>query len=318
MPFLKNLFVYGAAISICLRVQGDNPDSTQVSELKSKALSLEKAFQGKRIDLGYPANPQQVGKTKVLEISDVDYEENTLELRSDNYWVLFLERNGKFLGLSDHYVMSKQFDKGAPEFTTKNKPNWPPEKAVSVAKPFFDAFLNDKNFFFAAPTAMYTHTMPDKEGVWEVEWTRTDSKGHLFDQNEYVAVWISESNGPYGLTVRLAANYTEPSGEQLKPADLQGKAREVAKRTLSWGPVKAMLDPGHLDPNAFMIQLRIVKPNHLLDHQEINTHADLNARLAWIFWFAWRLDNDPKQIQSVSVWIDAYTGEVLGGDAAMN
>jgi hypothetical protein len=99
---------------------------------------------------------------------------------------------------------------------------------------------------------------------------------------------------------------------------VQDKALTMAQKTLEWGPVKGMLDPGHLDPKPIRAYLQVVRPNHLLDHKEVNTHADLNARLAWVFWYAWRLDNNPKQIQSVSVWIDAYTGDILGGDAAMN
>ena len=316
MTIPRSLIFHIVILVFCLQAMG-NPPPVSVEELKSKAPAIIKAFRQKRIELGYPASVIQKDNNKAITSFKVVDEEDGVELRNDSYWVGFSKETGKFDGFLDNNISLKQLGKEAPTFSTRNKPKWPSEKAIDLAKPFFETFLNDKEFHFAAPGAKYEYTMPNKEGFWEAIWPRTDSKGHPFEYDEYVSVSISESYGPYALTVSLHAHYVEQPGEPLKQVDVQDKALEMAKKTLIWGPVKGMLDPGHLDPKPFIAQLKVVKPNHMLDHAEVDTHSDLNARLAWVFWYAWRLDNNPKKNQSVSVWIDAYTGEILGGDAGL-
>ena len=288
-------------------------------ELESKTKVFEKAYCEKCFGLGYQNRAEGSGRMNFYGTDNRQYQQEIIRVKDGNsYTLVFLKESGQLIEFSDENAYNKIFGKEAPKYEKPPLPQWSSEKAIALAKPFLVVFLGEAKVFLSAPQAKYGHPLGGRDGYWQVTWIRTDSKGRPFEYDETVEINISESAGPLGGYIKLAAIYHEPTGEPLKETEVQEKAWKMAQKTLNWGPVKGMLDPGHLDPKPIRSELRVVRPNHLLDHKEVNTRADLEARLAWIFWYAWRLDNNPKQIQSVAVWIDAYTGEILGGDAAMN
>jgi hypothetical protein len=259
----------------------------------------------------------------VIANDDLGYQERTFQVTDKKHCQMtFLQKDKTLVGFMDDGIFDRLYNPPhAPLYDIQDQPKWTADQAIAKGEKVLSALVDRTRFHFAHPSAKYIHTQNGGKyyvGQWEINWRRTDSKGHLFDALQGVDVYVAESEGPFQGGADLSAKYVEPSGEPLKAADVQDKAWKAAQAAVVWGPVKSVLEPeAHLEPKPFSAKLQIVMPNHMGQGDAISTHPDLNARLAWVFWYEWKFDNNPKQRQSVGVWIDAYTGKVLGGDVGM-
>ncbi|MDQ3622807.1 MAG: hypothetical protein M3463_10000 [Verrucomicrobiota bacterium] len=58
--------------------------------------------------------------------------------------------------------------------------------------------------------------------------------------------------------------------------------------------------------------LGIVRPNDFLRRDVISPIQDINARLAWVFWFRW---DGGGENRGIVIFVDAENGKCIAGDA---
>jgi len=206
--------------------------------------------------------------------------------------------------------------------------NWSSDYAVELAKKFAQACNGEslKNVG-AAKFEFYqergTYNKATKQAryrvpYWWVILPRVDQNGYEF-QMEHVSVKMLEKSGPYWFELQMPSRYELVKGEPLKQEDVMPAALDYAQTLTKRGPIAGMFTNGKINETPASAKLEIVKPNRLADLKELPTSKDidLNARLAWVIWFEWSNNNpsESRQKGGIAVWIDAHTGQPLGGDA---
>jgi hypothetical protein len=208
-------------------------------------------------------------------------------------------------------------------YKEKPQPTWPTEKAVSVAEGFVRALLGEFPKSLSLVKAEYywpTRNPPYYyEGEWFLEWARRDSEGHLF-AGDRVIVRIIEAQGPYLASIELVSNYEEKGLKPIAKETAIEKALPAAKEIMNCPAVGGWF-AGLSITGAPLAELRIVNPNHITHAKSLEEigHGDQKARLAWVVTYPVKYAGPPQSgpvptSGDVEVWIDAETGEFLGGD----
>jgi hypothetical protein len=212
----------------------------------------------------------------------------------------------------------------APLYDEKPKPGWTFEKAISIAQDFARVVLREVPEALRLDYARFIYNMERKKyhaGHWYIRLSRTDASGHEF-LRDAVVVMVNETQGPRSVSVHLSSNYTEPRTEPIAKVTAIQKARKPAGEIMNWSFNK-MTYLKHVfvgDPKA---ELKVVNPNHLTRYKSVEETIeawDRNARLAWVVSFKTKYNGPPDKDgpwlgeREVRVWIDAETGEFLGGD----
>jgi hypothetical protein len=101
---------------------------------------------------------------------------------------------------------------------------------------------------------------------------------------------------------------------------VEDKAREWAESTVSRSTVFRSLYGEVSLGGRTQAYLRIINPNPSfmtaanIEQTVDETVASGKARLAWVFWYAWTKNDGVPPRGVVAVYLDAFTGEYLGGD----
>jgi hypothetical protein len=161
---LKRLFIYVFGLVIGSGCLGNGLTPNQTDELKSKAKSFEAAYRAKCLELGYTAPVENTDDLKFYESDNDAYQEKSIRLLDDNYWLVFLEKSQHLIDFRNQKTSDLLFGQGAKTYATPTVPQWPAEKAVAMAKPFLPAFLGDRKVFLANPEPKYIHTILKNEG----------------------------------------------------------------------------------------------------------------------------------------------------------
>jgi hypothetical protein len=207
-----------------------------------------------------------------------------------------------------------------------DQPKWSNEQAITIATAFEKIFVDTKGTLLGSPRAEYDHTVfvPSKSGLksllgsWRIAWPRIDSKGHIF-YGDGITLQIQEGFAPIGVGISLSTPYVEEKEEPIKKADAIAKAREaLASKQVDHG-FESYADGDSLVENKVRsAELLIVLPPK--DIKVLDGPSTGIARLAWEIWFDPQHSKKPTRSifdDSFAVWIDAYTGKVIGGDAMM-
>ena len=202
-----------------------------------------------------------------------------------------------------------------------DKPTWTPQHAIEVATVFEKIFVDPKGALLGAPRAQYDHMFGNAAGGWQlgtwmVSWPRVDSHGHPF-YGDGVNIEIQEGFCPLGIGVNLATPFTEQKGAPLTAAVALGKAES----SVSWRQFKEKIFYNCVIADEYQ---KNVTGDYLLSQQLVVVIPHLSkpkeARLAWEIWFRPRHAKPPSGSwydEDFSVWIDAYTGDEIGGDAML-
>jgi hypothetical protein len=303
------------------------PDQTiDAAPFKTKAASIVDLIGKENEKLGFglalPFNPSAEVYT---DDDDVYYHVPTLVLNDarNGYRITFLQPTHQLIDFLNDRLSDELFESPpAKLYDQLPTPKWTPEHAIEIGEQFLPLIFDRKDVILGPPYAKYLHQFdhPPKhfDGFWEVGWNRVDEQGHRFTPFEDVWFDIDESRGVFSAQVHCPSEYQEQAGPVLKSDDVLAAAQKAAVQTTEWPLAAQWFQDGKVDPTPGKVTLGVVTPNHLLTSKEILLRHDHNARLAWIFWFAWHPNDDPKHGKPIAVWMDAHTGEYLGGDMGIS
>jgi len=323
---------YVAGIGLCLILSlpaghaSWEPDQTiDAAPFKTKAASIVDHIGKENEKLGFGAMPSFNPKAQVYtDDDDVYYHGPKLLLKDERngYTITFLQPTRQLIDFANTHISHELFESPpAKLYDQLPTPQWTPEHAIEISKQFLPLVFDRKDVTLGQPYAKYLHQFdhPPKHftGFWRVGWPRVDTQGRPFMPFEDVWFNISESRGVFYAQVHCPSSYQEKWGPVLKSDNVLAAAQKAAIQTTKWPLVAKWFQNGKVDSTPRSVALGVVTPNHLLTSKEMLLKHDHDARLAWIFWFAWHLNDDPKQIKPVVVWIDAHTAEYLGGDVGM-
>jgi hypothetical protein len=251
------------------------------------------------------------------------YAQVLLKDTRNGYSLIFLQPNQQLIDFTNDRVFDDLFDPTRGKvYDQLPTPQWTPGHAIEIAKHFLPLIFDRKDVILGKPSAKYLHQFdhPPKHfaGFWQVAWPRVDAQGRSFTPFEEVWFEINESRGVFYAQVHCPSTYQEQSGPILKSDDVLAAAQKAAVQTTEWPLAAQWFQNGKVDPKPGSVKLEVVTPNHLLTSNEILLKHDKQGRLAWVFWFVWHPNDDPKQGKPIAVWMDAHTGEYLGGDMGIS
>jgi hypothetical protein len=213
------------------------------------------------------------------------------------------------------------------EFDDILKQKWNSELAIKIATGFVECCLGkipdnvgQAKVEFHQTLGTYnkeTQKVRYRVPYWWISFPRVDKNGYEF-QMEYIDVEIYEDFGPTSIFVKMPSRYTLIDKKPLKQEQVVEKAVVYAYKLMKSKSVGGLFYGGKINEVPASAKLEIVKSNHLADLRDLpsSKDIDLNARLAWVFWFEWTKDDphDSRKNGGIAVWIDAHTGKPLGGD----
>lgn len=145
------------------------------------------------------------------------------------------------------------------------------------------------------------------DGEWLVSWRRKE--GNYKYWWDRITLSIHEKYGLSGYHYELFSQYHAPDKINISEA----KAISIAKKNINKiirSPLLGGWYNGFKTGECRSMGLMIVNPNYIhIPQKNYSAHPKTYARLAWVIGFA-TADNT---IPGITVWIDAETGEVLGG-----
>ncbi len=236
-----------------------------------------------------------------------------------------LARTRKLHGFTNWAADKAAYGPVARLFDARRQPKWTQEYAVEVAREFIVALLGEFPPLIRLDEARYEYPAAEGRrsytGTWCIRWARVDSKGHPFAK-DCVKAFLTEEHGPYDAVIWLQSDYEEPGTNLISRGDAIEKAYAPAREIMRWAP-NAVNYSNHVASGTPQAALQIVNPNHMTRCKTIEEAAkawDRSARLAWVVSFRTKYDGPagnegPWSVdRGVRVWIDAETGEFLGGD----
>lgn len=313
-------------LSLLLAHASWEPNQTvDAAPFKTKATSIVDLIGKENGKLGFgaalPFNPPTQVYT---DDDDVYHHVPTLLLKDERngYTLTFLQPTRQLIYFLNDHIFDDLFDPVRGKlYDQLPTPKWTPEHAIEIGKHFLPLIFDRKDVILGPPYAQYVHQFdhPPKhfDGFWRVGWNRVDAQGRLFTPLEDIWFNVDESRGVFSARIRFPSEYQEQAGSVLKSDDVLAAAQKAAVQTTAWAPATQWFQNGTVESKPRSVALGVVTPNHLLTSKEILLRHDHAARLAWVFWFAWHPNDDPKQTKPIAVWMDAHTGEYLGGDLAL-
>lgn len=214
--------------------------------------------------------------------------------------------------------------KGAKLYNVEPPPQWSREKAVGVATRLLRLFVDDERFRqlkLRKAKFVYQFMQDDRYylGEWFMEWVRTSSEGEEFP-NDRAWLSLSEVAGLQVLGVEWTSTYEGRPSRLLDKDKAIRLAQRLSAKVAESVPIRGTYGKLSLEGQT-SAELKIVNPNHILKMKiayELCFRGDRRARLAWVVTFGAKREtrfegeSRPRSAE-VDVWIDAETGELLGG-----
>ncbi len=260
----------------------------------------------------------------------------TVVLTSVAYRFTFRIEDGRLASFYDPQVTTFEDGAGAPLFDTPDTPTWTREKAITLATKFRDLLIEHSDAKLGNPSAKYIHTSYEIAksrsgkpitrshiGCWAIDWPRTDNAGHPF-YGDGVVISLSEKYGICGAGIQLFTPFVEREGMLIAQADAVSAARwhiawvsflERHLSSFSSDPYETITGDKLVSNN-----LIVVIPNHVTSCNPFANPQKPWGRLVWELWFQpihKGPPTGPTYDDRFSVWVDAYSGEIVGGDAML-
>lgn len=258
---------------------------------------------------------------------NVEFDENkydiepgpTIKLNNDAYEFTFLQADGSLMQYIDIRLFDALYESYAPYYDKPDKPKWTQDQAIQVGNSFLKSLSQQIKIKLGNAGARFDQERQNSKyhvGQWMIWWPRVDSKGNVFSEDG-VTMEIAEGHGPVSLQIKQTTLYSEEKGSPMKMQEALDKIHSKIASNRFWDKIKSV-NPWHqsggwTDTKPTGSYLQIVCPGH---------QKNLPARLAWVFWFQqhpWEMMENPPNPPvhfhyPISFWIDAYTGECIGGD----
>jgi hypothetical protein len=226
----------------------------------------------------------------------------------------------------NHAATAALCGKNARLYDEPTKPSWSPEAARALATRYIRAFIGDEKLRSLRPSQpTYEHPMQESPryyvGEWWVSWRRVTPEGHEFS-NDCACVMLSETHGILCYRLSCHSIYEGRPRKRLNKEDCLALAEPCAKKVAGSIPARAWFRKLEVGGRTGA-HLKVVNPNHIdrmRNLEELGNPGDQRARLAWVVTFAasypYNVEGEPdtRRQGEIRVWIDAETGEFLGGD----
>ncbi len=222
------------------------------------------------------------------------------------------------------YAAHQCSGKDAPLYDEPTKPKWSKKDAERIAQECVTALLDVIPPNVVVGSVEYLHPFREMPkyyiGQWYIQLTRVDGKGHPFDEDG-ITVILSEKHGLIAVGVHMDSEYAEVSTEPISEKRAVSISEGFARKMLVWKPEKSYyLD--HELSGEHHARLFIVKPNYILKYESIADAVAAQTRVARLAWEVRHtlVRHDAKSREAIPtnrevfVWIDATTGDYLGGD----
>ncbi len=228
--------------------------------------------------------------------------------------------DGTIRGLSNRYITDIISGVGAPVFEGGSKPKEKREFIIKEAEKYIQIINGEipKDAYYEK--AIYDNnssgidTKRYYEGLWRVDWGRkTGGYKYRFDG---IRVTIHEKYGLAGYGYVFFSDPPDSLIVNISKEKAIGIAKPFAKKM-------ARLF-GYKSGEALDAELQITNPNYFegqfakgfskIGVKDYSKYPQSYTRLAWIVSFSWGYDEIfTKNYDPAHVWIDAETGEILGG-----
>lgn len=214
--------------------------------------------------------------------------------------------NGKILFCINHVILenNKNLDKG------DSKPKKTKEEIIKQAEEYVKILIGEMPKDTGSVTANYIN--PTCKVEWHVFWDRRE--GEYKYCSDSFGVTIDEDYGLSSFGYNFFSDYIPPKQIDIS----KEKAIEIGKKNIN----KIMHSPNadgrfnsYKTGEVKSAKLWIVNPNYFHIKGEYSFTNKPYARLAWAVDFACVNKKTDKEdgFKKVSIWIDAETGEILGG-----
>jgi len=239
----------------------------------------------------------------------------------------FRKTDGHLARYQNSTIINVLMDGPTSKLYEKQEASWTKEKAINVAEKFRDVLLDSHHVALGQPFAHYDHTSgePGKDdkgkeiekwhvGMWQVDWPRVDSQGHPFF-GDHVSIQISEQYGLVGAGIFLFTPFSERTGSIIS----QERAISIAKSNVKLTPEGLSQAPENPDAAITKLNLKSAQLMITVINRK-GAQGGPAAQLVWEIWFRPQLPYlhpGPTYNHDFAFWVDAYSGEIVGGDAMM-
>ena len=228
--------------------------------------------------------------------------------------------SGKIVGcqnyaISHEYASHRLYEGGA-------KPNKSKEDIISEAKNYIiilNGEIPKEAYFDEAvyKVQFWQDAAHSYKGEWFISWGRKE--GDYKYRDDSIIIILDEEYGLHGYGYNFFSNYNPPQRINIS----KDRAIEIAKNNIDH-MINSSSGGGpdlYKDNGIKTSELKIVNPNYFHDPKRYKIVPSSYARLAWVMIFDC-VGRDPIKVKEelaelaprkVEIWIDAETGEVLGG-----
>jgi len=236
----------------------------------------------------------------------------------------FSAKTGHLNSFFNWYAAHQCSGKGAPLYEQPTKPKWSKEEAERIAKECVTALLDVIPPNVVVGSVEYLHPFREMPkyyvGEWYIQLTRVDANGHPFDEDG-ITVILAEKHGLIAVGMHMESEYAEVSVDPIAEKRAVSISEGFAKKMLVWKPEKSYYLEHELS-GEHHARLFIVRPNYILKYASIADAVAAQTRVARLAWevrhMLVRRDAKSREAiptnREVFVWIDATTGDYLGGD----
>lgn len=252
-------------------------------------------------------NPDMHGSKVLIPI--VGCKEDGFEMRIDPI-------TGKILTCHSDFIQEKVIGRNAPLFEGGAKPSKKKEDIMRLAEDYFKILNNGKTpkdaYFMEASydVGRWKDTKRSYEGSWNVFWGRKE--GEYKYKIDRIGVHINEKYGLESYGNHFYSDYHPPKNINIS----EGLAIKTAEKNINKIIRSIFFEgafSGYKVGKMTSAELMIINPNYA--HKKKTYEGDWElpyARLAWVVKFQC-IPKGGGPTVSCEAWIDAETGEVLGG-----
>jgi len=265
----------------------------------------------------------QFNKKNGFKDSEIDSYVITKQLLNDpeQGFCVELWANNAFLGINKSglkfsFANFKRSNEKSPKVA-----EWSKQKVEKIMFEFIGEVLPDVTNQVKAKSFQYGKTSIENP-FWECYYYRISLDGHVYETDQFSA-FLSEISGVISYRARFyspAKSFGQSSIGREKALKLSGEER---KKLLEHPVIKEGFGEHIVEEQPFSVELRVINANNLgsesRPQKAFRKVYQGNAKLAWVLRYRAQgkpLEEDKTLTLSpmqLDIWIDAQTGEPLGG-----
>lgn len=290
------------------------PEQEKCLKIKTDIVNSIETFAKK---YGFPNRIEHKESHTFIQKYDPIIDENEIVYwdEKNRFEIVYAERQNSYI---DSVTSGRAFEFRKNLFDHPPEPKWNKEKAIQIAKEYVEIILGKFPQNVMLKEIIFKECREGKnfkDGRWYIRWQRIDSKGRFFDR-DHIAVYIYEDFGPNTFFNELRSVYEEKDTPIIEKEKALKLFPEYVTRLRSWKKI-SKIHPDLALKGELTATLKIIIPN--ANASSDYNLADTHAKLAWqVAQVPYLKDTLPKDMpmplgKYFAVWIDAETGDFLGG-----